>query len=594
MNLLGYDYCADRPDPSIGLEALSVTIRRARAEALDAGAACLLLDNGDGLQGTPLGDQAAADDAGGHPLIRAFAALGYDAVGLGNHDFDFGLETLAGIVGQAPFPVVSSNLIRLGETGFWQRHCILERGFGDGRNLPPVRIGILSVLPPQTMRWNARQLAGKAIVEDSLVAARRQARQLRAAGCDLVLVLAHAGLGDAAPGLGAENTAVAIAAIDDVGAVIAGHSHQLYPAPGDPATDARAETGGDTALVLPGAAGAYLGIVDLDLILGHDRRYRVAGHRTALRAGGGLPATDMPDIAGIAAGLHGKTRRRMNRPVGNCPVPLHSYFAVLAPDRSLAVTAVAQAAALRPHLDGTDAAGLPLLSAAAPCKTGGRSGPNCYSDVPAGPVSMRHVADLSPYANEVRALLLCGAQLRDWLDMAASLFNRIDPGGRSAPLVNPAYSAQNFDVIHGLEYAIDLTAPARFAPDGREVAPGTTRIARLRWSGRPVPDRQMFAVATNSFRTSGGGNVRALDGARKLATPIIDSRSALSAYLSGSGARDPLERAPAPWRFLPMPGTRVVAETAPRAARHLGELAAYRPRRLGIDDRGFLRLSLAL
>ena len=62
----------------------------------------LLMDNGDGLQGTPLGEVAAEKQDQPHPLMQAFAHLRYDAIGLGNHDFNFGLETLDNVLAQAP------------------------------------------------------------------------------------------------------------------------------------------------------------------------------------------------------------------------------------------------------------------------------------------------------------------------------------------------------------------------------------------------------------------------------------------------------------------------------------------------------------
>lgn len=102
-SLMPYDYCADRPNSSLGLDAIALQIAEARGEARN----CLLFDNGDFLQGSPLADYAAASRRRrAHPMITAFNTLGYDAATLGNHEFDYGLRFLSGVLADARFPVV--------------------------------------------------------------------------------------------------------------------------------------------------------------------------------------------------------------------------------------------------------------------------------------------------------------------------------------------------------------------------------------------------------------------------------------------------------------------------------------------------------
>lgn len=96
-HLLGHDYYADRADPAVGLSRVASLIAEERAEAAARGEACLLVDNGDGFQGAPLGDIEPGSTRP-HPLAVAFDVLGYDAVGLGNHDFDIGLERLSRVL----------------------------------------------------------------------------------------------------------------------------------------------------------------------------------------------------------------------------------------------------------------------------------------------------------------------------------------------------------------------------------------------------------------------------------------------------------------------------------------------------------------
>ncbi|MCB1399202.1 MAG: metallophosphoesterase, partial [Rhodobacteraceae bacterium] len=91
MNILPYDYFADRPSDTRGLARTATLIAQARAEVANA----LLFDAGDFLQGSPMGDYFAHErGAAPHPMIAAMNAVGYDAVTLGNHEFSYGLEPL--------------------------------------------------------------------------------------------------------------------------------------------------------------------------------------------------------------------------------------------------------------------------------------------------------------------------------------------------------------------------------------------------------------------------------------------------------------------------------------------------------------------
>src|SRR5690606_20746478 len=134
-------------------------------------------------------------------------------------------------------------------------------------------------------------------------------------------------------------------------------------------------------------------------------------------------------------------------------------------------------------MKGTEYEGLPILSAAAPFKAGGRGGPDYYTDVPAGDVAIKNVADLYLYPNTVRAVKITGAQVKDWLERSAGMFNQVEPGSQDATLLNPEFPSYNFDVIDGVEYQIDLSQPSRFDREGNVVAPDAHRIVNLTYQG---------------------------------------------------------------------------------------------------------------
>ncbi|WP_370302110.1 bifunctional 2',3'-cyclic-nucleotide 2'-phosphodiesterase/3'-nucleotidase [Pseudooceanicola sp.] len=607
MNLTSFDYLSARPDPTVGLTRTAALIRAARHQAQAAGALCLLFDNGDALQGAPLGDMAGAGPAGApHPLMRAFAHLGYDAVGLGNHDFNYGLAALDAALAQAPCPVICSNLRQIGNRvpQAIRPWAVLDRSLLTAQGAAPVRIGLLSFVPPQTLQWDAHLLTGEVEIDDIVASALARIPELEQAGCDLILALAHSGLDDRAADPGMENAVIPLAALDRIDAIIGGHTHTCLPGPQGRDmrhVDAAAGKVHGKPVVIAGASGSHLGVIDLTLATDGSGGWTVGDSRCDLRpiacraADGRAVSLAEEDAAltDLLAADHARACAFMDQPAGHSPVPLHSYFTFVTPSHALAMVAAAQAAAVRPHLQGTSAADLPLLSAVAPGKFGARAGPDSYTDIPAGPLTRRHLADLHLFPDQLQAVRVTGAQLADWLERAVSLFCQIAPGATEACLINPDGAGHDFDVIYGLTYQIDLSQPARYHPDGSLHRHDSRRIRSLCHNGVAVDPAQHFAVAVNSFRVGGGGNFAALRQARRLALPPITVRDALRAYAGGPLA-DPLHRAPAPWRFAPMPGTSVTLRTGPGAADHLDELADRGLRNHGLDAGGFLRISLQI
>lgn len=588
MNLNGFDYYADTPDPTVGLTRTASLIRKARQQA--EGALVLLFDNGDALQGTPIGDWAAQSDSP-HPMMQAFDALGYDAVGLGNHDFGFGLSALERFLAHAACPVLCSNLTQVNGPASWLHSVTLDRIIGQDT---PIRIGVLSVLPPQTTSWEAHLLEGAAVAEDILTCARTHAKALRADGCDLVILLAHSGLEQIKARPGLENAVIPLSTIDDIDAIIAGHTHLTLPGPAHQGlAGVEAEQGlvHGTPVAMPGSAGSHLGVIDLHLLKDPGGQWRVTDRKCTLLSASG--ETEDRELVDLFQPAHLKTRDMMAEPVSQITQNLHSYFSLCAPDRGLALVAAAQAAALRPYLYGSSLGELPVLSAASPSKFGGRAGPRYYTDVRAGEICLRNIADLHVFPNELRAIELSGHHLRDWLEMSAGVFNQIEPNAETE-LIDSRRAGYNFDVLFGLTYQIDLSRPARFNSDGTLTDTANHRIRSLCLNNDPVTDDQRFIVALNNYRCSGGGDFPFLAQARKIALPAREIKGIVRDYLSDRLPSDPLEHAPYPFSISPMPTARAILRTGPGALAYLTELEGFTPEVMGADADGFQRIRLAL
>ncbi len=595
MNLLAWDYYQDKPIEEFGLARTATLIKAARQEQPNT----LLFDNGDLLQGSPLGDYVARIKplAAGqvHPAYKVMNWLRYDAANIGNHEFNYGLPFLRQALATAAFPYVNANVVlddgsgkADGAKNAFTPWVMLERRFKDDAGaMHTLKIGVIGFVPPQIMVWDRSNLTGRVVAKDIPATARELVPQIKAAGADIVVVIAHSGFERGETVFFAENAVARLAEVPGVNAVLFGHSHGEFPGrffAGHPKVNLEKGLINGVPAVMPGAWGSHLGVIDLQLQR-EGGSWNVADAKAALRpvydraARKALVEPD-PEVARLVAAEHEGTLAYVRAEVAQTATPIHSYFAQVADDPSVQIVSQAQLAYGRKALAGTPLAELPLLSAAAPFKTGGRMGWGYYTDIPAGPVAVRNIADLYIYPNTVKVVRLTGAQVREWLEMSAVAFNRIDPAGKpEQDLINTGFPSYNFDVLDGLQYRIDVTQPARYERSGKLVAPEARRIVDLRWNGQPVRDDQLFAVVTNNYRANGGGNFPALDGSRTVLDAPDENREALVQYLKDAKRIDP--KADGNWRIQPVPGVKLRFTSGAGGIRHL---AAYPQIRLVKDN----------
>lgn len=568
MNLLSWDYYQDKATDEYGLARTVTLIRQARAEAQNS----LLFDNGDLLQGSPLGDFVARVKplAPGqlHPAYKVLNAIGVDAANIGNHEFNYGLPFLRQAIAGARFPYVSANATVDDGDGdpsndkpAFTPWVMLDRSFTDEAGARhTLKIGVIGFVPPQILMWDRAHLLGKLTAQDMLESARRYVPQIRAQGADLVVAIPHSGFERGETPRFAENSVARLSEVPGIDAILFGHSHGEFPGPffaQYPKVDLARGTINGVPSVMPGRWGDHLGVIDLVLDNGSGR-WVVKDSRAAIR-----PIRDRttrqplvepdPMVAALVGAEHEGTLGYVRGAVAQTSAPITSYFAQVLDDPSVQIVSQAQLMYARRALQGTDYEALPLLSAAAPFKAGGRQGWTYYTDIAAGTLSIRHVADLYIYPNTIKAVKVTGATVREWLEMSAGQFNRIDPQGPAEqPLINERFRTYNFDTIDGVSYRIDVTQPARYDADGRLVNPGARRIVDLRHAGAPLRDEAWFVVVTNNYRASGGGGFPGLDGKQVIMDAPDENREALVQYMKASERIDP--SADANWRIQPVPG----------------------------------------
>lgn len=595
MQLIAYDYANDQLTTGDSLARLATVIRQTKVEAEANGAICLLVDNGDTVQGTPVGGYLAKHPTVAHPMIAAMNELGYDAIGLGNHDFDHGLDHLSRCLSQSEAPVVCANL-DAGKLPMLKRYVLLKRKYTTAQGVETIlQVGIVSVLPRQTASWNRHQLEDKAVIHDPLPALEAAASDARDAGADIVVALAHMGIAQFDEGDDAQNQVTEVAKIESIDAVVAGHTHLRFPGPdheGINGVDCEQGIIGDVPVVMPGSSASELGVIDLHLRQSpDDHRWYLFDRNATLRKAARDIEIDRK-IEALAKDAHDQTRAHLSKPVAMLEHSIHSYFALAQPSLVPSILAAAKRLAIKRVLAGTDESQLPLLAAVATTATGGFDGPDNFVSLPAGQLERRHIAGLIPYANQVWAVRASGARLAGWLERSALLFNVLDPACPDQMLVDPKVPGFRFDAIYGLTYEIDLTQPARFDAAGRPVNGAPGRVSDIRWNGTPVHPDQEFMVALTDHRAGGGGPFRPFDDTETVVREELALDKALIDYLNHPECDT--KSAEVPWRFKPDLGITAFLHTAPDALNYLAEIAAMRPEACGYSSDGFIRLRLHL
>ena len=511
-NLVNYDYYQDKPVETLGLAKTAVLIEKAKKENPNV----LLVDNGDTIQGTPLGTYKAIVDpvekGEQHPMYAALQALGFEAGTLGNHEFNYGLDYLNRVIETAGLPLVNANVLDPATGKFiYQPYKIIEKTFTDTQGrLTTVKIGVTGIVPPQILNWDKANLEGKVVVRDSVEAIRDIIPEMRKAGADITLVLSHSGIGDDKYEKGEENEGYQIASLPGVDAVVTGHSHAEFPSGNGtgfyekyPGVDGVNGKINGTPVTMAGKYGDHLGVIDLKLNY-TDGKWKVTDSKGSIRKVDTKSNVADKRVIDIAKESHQGTINYVRQQVGTTTAPITSYFALVKDDPSVQIVNNAQLWYAKQELAGTPEANLPILSAAAPFKAGTRGDATAYTDIPAGPIAIKNVADLYLYDNVTAILKVNGAQLKEWLEMSAGQFNTIDPNNSQPQnLVNTDYRTYNFDVIDGVTYEFDITQPNKYDREGKLANPNASRVRNLKYQGKEIAPNQEFIVVTNNYRSNG-------------------------------------------------------------------------------------------
>ncbi|MGI5327112.1 bifunctional metallophosphatase/5'-nucleotidase [Actinomadura nitritigenes] len=535
-NAVNWDYYKDAAYTDsagnvVGLARVSSLVKRIRdARGRER---TLLFDAGDTIQGTPLGFYYATVEpitktGLTHPMALQMNAIGFDAVALGNHEFNYGLPFLNEWISQMDAPVLAANAVHAGTDRPAFRPYIIKRMRVPGH--PPIRVGLLGLTNPGVAIWDKANVSGKLDFLDLVETARKWVPIVRAQGVDVMVVSAHAGdsgLSSYTGDIPVENASAMVAQqVPGIDAILFGHAHIDVPE-----RFVTNEASGETVVMSePKCWGERLSV--FDLTLRHVRgRWKVVG-KSATTVNTNTVEED-PALAGLVKKQHDAVVAYVNQVVATSTEEMSAAESCWKDTAILDYVNAVQTAKVTEAVAGTEYASLPVLSIAAPFSRA--------ATFPAGKVTIKDIAGLYIYDNTLLGSVLTGAQIKDYLEYSARYYKQVaagdpvDPASWTNAHNLPDY---NYDQFSGVTYDIDIAQ-----------AEGS-RIRNLAFDGTAVADDQKFVVAVNNYRQSGGGGFPHITAAPVVYNAQLAIREAIVAYASAAGTIDPASFHVANWRLV--------------------------------------------
>ncbi|MFF3451195.1 bifunctional metallophosphatase/5'-nucleotidase [Streptomyces sp. NPDC002667] len=525
---------SDTKGNSVGVAKVATLIKQQRAAKGED--RVLLVDAGDIIQGTSLGYYfARVDPITGtngkkgpkHPMAVAMNLMRYDAAALGNHEFNYGIETLRKFESQCDFPLLGANALDAKTLRPAFQPYTVKRIRVPGA--PDIKVGIMGLTNPGIALWDKDNVNGRMVFPGLVEQAKKYVPRLRALGCDVVFLTDHSGLdgssswGDALPYV--ENASNLVAEqVPGIDAILVGHTHVEVPS----YTVKNAETGEDVLLSEPYCWGYRLSVFDFEMELEHGR-WKVVG-KTAQTLNPAAVEED-PQIKKHLEADHQLVVKYVNTAVGTCTEDLSAAESCWKDVPVMDFIHEVQTEAVKAGLSAADAA-LPLISVAAPFSR--------TADIPAGSVTIKDIAGLYIYDNTLYGKKLTGAQLKDYLEYAAKYYHQVPAGTAvdTATLTNAnSFWDYMYDTAAGVDYEIDIAA-----------AEGS-RIKNLTYKGAAVADDQVFVVAVNNYRANGGSGYPHIAAAETAFSAPDQVRDLMIAYVIAKGALNPADFAAVNWKL---------------------------------------------
>ena len=470
--------------------------------------AVITADNGDLLQGDVWSEYDSVN--AGDALVPRIINEMYDVIGVGNHEFNFGLPFLNEFYNQVTVPIVNSNVDFMDDP---LKDIVRDTYIHEiKRAEETLKVGFLSVVPTQILKWDKFHLEGKVEARPMTEAVKKTTEQLKDDGADIVILLSHTGMSNADADLTqfGENQAVLMAMMEGIDGIVFGHTHDVFPNGNLLIEDDRINIGKGTfnniPMAQPGVSASHLGVLNFELEYSEESWHiRKADSRLISAEDIIIKNDELADYHEE----HEKVLEYLNIPIGKTDYPLNTYFTRVIPSRGVQFVSEATVwfAKERAELEESS---IPVIGFNSAVKAG-RDGPHDYTAIPAGEMTIADSIDIYKHANTLLIIKITGKVLKEWLEWAASSFN--DYNGEEILQPNNSrygFPGYNFDTFFNLDYTFDLTKPARYESSAHQIN-DSERVIKMSYKGAPIKETDEFIVPANNYKVAYAPFLRAAE-----------------------------------------------------------------------------------
>lgn len=486
-NIYNWSYEDGKETDNTGLAKLYSIVEEVREENPNT----ILLDNGDTIQGTILTDEVyKADKAEVNPMIDVMNFMKYDAMILGNHEFNFGLSAVDKIIEQAEFPILSSNIYNKDDgSSYVDAYHIIEKA--------GVRIGVIGFTTPNIPRWDGAKVESLEF-EAMDKAAEKHIKALKEEGVDVIVAVAHASL-DIEYAQGDEVRTI-IENHPEIDIALIGHSHKSF-----------SEILGTTAVGQARDAGKEIVRFDLNLKKENGKWEVVDKDVKVIEVTEYEASEELKEYAKV---YHEATLEYIAQEIGTATGDFHPESEIKGiPEGRIRDTAVMDLIN-QVQLDATGAD----VSAAALFKSS--------SNIEEGPITYADIFDIYKFPNTLKMLEVTGEELKNYMEWSVKYYNTFKPGDINISF-NPEVRDYLYDMFAGVDYKIDLSKPAG------------ERITYLKFEGEDVKSDDILKLVVNDYRLSGLKNEGILSGDPIFETDPVSSRELISKHIEELGTIEP-------------------------------------------------------
>ena len=520
-----YDYQTGK-SVNKGLDKIYTMINTARGQVNKNN--YLTFDLGDSIMDFNSDYIYAQDSTALQPVYKAMTLIDYDAITLGNHEFDYSYDyavnqmNMSGLMSKCVLSNVYSSIN--GETAFGVENKIIEKQLTDsyGRVLN-VKVGIIGETVP-SLSTRTEAFKNKLATEDIVENTKKQAASLKQQGADIIVVLAHSGFGTENPAARSANVNYALTKISDVDVVLGGHEHIDFPSADKndihyslPNIDKQTGLVNGKRLVMIRDSCRGLGVVDLNLKLNSENKVVVDNSSYEIRK----VTSDIisnQEICNTMSEWDAKLKAYCQNSMGTIAdgVNWNNYSAPLESNEIIQTVHNAQIDYASNYIvnNAAEYANTPIVSVTRYTKYGSEGGSD-YSDL-TGNLVEGNVDSIANYHRYVYIYKVTGAQLREWIEWSASIYQTaytsdkknwnnlviadyVDKEKGDSLLQEEFLSEWNrFFQFDGVEYTINPSVEPRYNYDGEKIN-NTNRVTSLTRNGVSVQDSDTFVVVTDKI-----------------------------------------------------------------------------------------------